>query len=169
MYRAIILASTILLLCGAAAAGGFHDGRWRLDLSPQAAFNSEADAVLIGSLEYEFPAYPHGTLGLRLIPLFIGWDDNTIFGAGVGIATRVYANKEKLNGLYGELALSSILQSECFCNNDSRVNFISEAGVGYKFTNDWHAGLKIQHLSNAGLCDDNGGLNTFGISAGYTF
>lgn len=169
MRQRIMIAWAVLFICATAGAGGFKDGRWRLDISAMAALDSDAGALLLGDLEYEFPAYPHGKIGLRVIPAFIGFDDNTIYGAGVGIATRVYANKQALDGLFGEIAISSILQSECFCRNSSRANFLSEAGIGYKFSNDWHATLKIQHLSNAGLSDDNGGLDSLGISVGYTF
>ncbi|MBI3119935.1 MAG: acyloxyacyl hydrolase, partial [Candidatus Hydrogenedentes bacterium] len=35
--------------------------------------------------------------------------------------------------------------------------------------NNWHATLRVHHLSNAGLSDDNAGANTVNLAVGYRF
>lgn len=158
------------------ASGGlrFEDGRWRLALSGLDVVKSgshayNGDPCFTASIEYEFPAYPHGKLGLRLPLLYLPAAEG-LFGGGFGIATRAYQNKERYDGIFGEVGASVLWLSSDYKDNDSRVNFMLEAGLGYKFpSTDWDVSLRYGHLSNANLGHRNAGVNGIGITLGYTF
>lgn len=47
--------------------------------------------------------------------------------------------------------------------------FRESASIGYRFTPQLSLMATIEHLSNAGLCDDNRGLTNAGLRLGYTF
>jgi len=160
---------TGLFFAAGAQGSWLDDGRWRLELSGIRTIEC-CDEAWYGtaSAEYELPAYPHGKLGLRMYPAFI-YGSEPILGAGLGVATRVYQRGDTYDGLFGEVGVSALWHSHHFEDNSCRVNFLSEAGVGYKFPDGWHVTLKIEHISNGGLGEHNGGLNGLGIAAGYTF
>jgi hypothetical protein len=44
-----------------------------------------------------------------------------------------------------------------------------EAGIGWRFASDWHAAVKYQHISNAGIERPNDGVNGFALTVGFTF
>ena len=156
----------------------FEDGRWRVELSGFGATYSGktsrgGDSLFTASVEYEWPIFARVALGLRAYPLFCYHQhdpQSDIWGAGGGIAGRIYQHKGTLDGWYGEAAASAIWQSDSIEKNSSRVNFLTEPGVGYEFPDtNWHAALKVHHLSNAGLGSENTGTNGLGLSVGYRF
>ena len=123
-----------------------------------------------GSVEYEFPVSKHGKLGLRLYPLFFHEGSDPIYGAGAGLSARLYQHADDYDGLFGEVGVSALWHSREFYDNSTRVNFLSEAGIGYQFPKtDWHVTLKVEHLSNGGLGSENAGINGVGLALGYTF
>lgn len=42
-------------------------------------------------------------------------------------------------------------------------------GVGYRLTPNLNAALHLDHISNAGLCSENEGLDNMGLRLGYSF
>ena len=164
----------------------FDEGRWRIELNGAAGIHSgpndrKGDFLLTGAVEYEFPATQKCTLGLRLLPLFVysqdrpdrDWDERfydgaTLWGGGVGIAGRLYT-KENYQGLFFEIEANALAHDNKITGNSANVNFVTGAGIGYKFNDHWHAVMKYGHISNAGFGADNSGANIVGIGFGYTF
>ncbi len=133
----------------------------------------EEDYFLLAAAEYEWPVQDRITLAARGYPLFfynlrgsVKDRKDDIFGVGVGAALRFYAQEIKSKGFYGEIGSAVLWHDDYMPGNGSKVNFLSDAGIGYDFGNSWAVTLKIFHLSNAGLDDDNAGFDglTFGVS-----
>ncbi|MBN2307685.1 MAG: acyloxyacyl hydrolase, partial [Candidatus Hydrogenedentes bacterium] len=106
-------------------------------------------------------------------PLFV-YDqhepDETLWGGGVGLATRIYRNTETFDGFFAEAGAGLIGHDGKLEGNSASIDFLLEAGVGYRFPDtDWHVALKFNHLSNGGLASSNGGTNGFGLGFGYRF
>lgn len=187
----ILICLTLLLLIlviqeNARGEMRFNEGRWRIELSGAAGIHSgpndrKGDYMVTGTVEYEFPATQKCTLGLRLMPMFIygqdhpdrDWDERyydgaTLWGGGVGIAGRLYV-KENYQGLFFEIEANALAHDNKITGNSSNVNFLTGAGMGYKFNEHWHAVVKYGHISNAGFGADNSGANVVGLGFGYTF
>jgi lipid A 3-O-deacylase len=49
------------------------------------------------------------------------------------------------------------------------ANFRESASLGYRFTEQVSLMATVEHLSNAGLCDQNRGVTNVGIRLGYSF
>lgn len=47
------------------------------------------------------------------------------------------------------------------------LNFRESASIGYRLSAQWNVMLTIDHMSNAGLCDENRGLTNAGVRVGY--
>ena len=176
----------------AMADPGFQDGHWRTEIAVGTGIDSgrdrDGDVLVIGSVEYEFPVTPHVALGLRLLPLvayaqddhndddwyeeiFDDWDydGDTVWGAGFGFATRIYQVAEDQRGIFLELEANALFHANEFNGNGSNINFLTGAGLGYKFKKNFHVTARIEHISNAGLDDDNSGVNAVSLAFGYTF
>lgn len=162
------------------AEGGerFRDGHWRLELSNTAGFREggherQGDVLTNLIAEYEVPLSGRFTVGLRLLPIFLysqgSSSDSPFYGAGFGVASRVYRVKNERRGLFAEIEGHVIAHKNKLRGNSGGVNFLVGAGIGYKFKSDWHTVLKIEHLSNAGLAKHNKGVNLLGLGFGYTF
>ena len=50
-----------------------------------------------------------------------------------------------------------------------RVEGREAASIGYRFAPNWSVLATVEHLSNAGLCDDNRGLTNVGAKLSYHF
>ena len=50
-----------------------------------------------------------------------------------------------------------------------RALFLLGADIGVDLTDKISASVHVQHMSNAGLCDDNEGLDHLGVRVGYRF
>ena len=67
----------LALVSGSAWAGlDMDSGQWRLELSGLSGVHSgstdrSGDFLMLGTVEYEIPASPRCTLGLRLLPLLL--------------------------------------------------------------------------------------------------
>lgn len=168
-------------------------GKWRLELNTnfgvhQGSRDRSGDFSLIGLVDYEVPANARMTLSLRLMPLFVytqdggedgDWlgdlfhnndrNDDTVWGAGVGVVGRIYQKKDVYEGWYGEAGVTAMFHNNEFVGNNSNLNFLTTLGVGYQFKNDWHLQLHYQHISNGSLGSRNSGANTLGIGLGYRF
>lgn len=157
---------------------GFAEGRWRVEFGAATGYHSgrrdrSGDIVVKGSVEYEWPVFARGTLGLRTYPLFTYIQDepsDTLWGGGIGVAMRVYQNADSLDGFYVEGGAGLILHSNHIEGNSATADFLIEGGVGYQFPQtNWHIALQVQHLSNGGLAENNAGANSVGLAVGYTF
>lgn len=163
--------AAMFLVCAVPARGEvrFDEGSWRLELTGLKSLDGD-NYCTTGSVEYEFPASAHGKLGLRMYPLFFFGSDDPAYGAGAGVSARVYQKADEYSGLFGEVGVSALWISRDLHHNSSRLNFLSEAGIGYKFpSSGWHVALKAEHISNAGLGSKNSGLDGIGLAAGFTF
>ncbi|MBI4556573.1 MAG: acyloxyacyl hydrolase [Candidatus Hydrogenedentes bacterium] len=164
-----------LALGSSAQAGSFQDGRLRLEINGVGGIYSgktdrSGDYYVGGSVEYEWAAFKKASLGLRFYPLFVYPEPKPVYGVAGGVTARIYKNQEERNGLFAEVGSAVLWHSRYFKENNSRINFLSEIGVGYQFPkNDWHLALKYHHISNAGLASENAGINGVGLSVGYKF
>jgi hypothetical protein len=150
--------------------------RLRLELAGYRAFESDeatGDYYLQGAAEVEFPVLKHTTLGLRVLPLFLypeGADDATVYGIAGGLTGRLYQDGENYSGLFAEVGASALWHMKEFKLDDSKVGFLGDCGIGYKFRNSgWHLAAKVEHISNGGMGDKNGGISGLGLAVGYSF
>jgi len=156
-------------------------GRWRTDITSSTGTianqcpDREEDYFVLGSVEYEWPICSLTTCSLRGSPLFLynlhgkdNYDSTHIYGAAFGLALRLYEKKD-LTGLFAEVGSSPLWHSDYFLGNSSKLNFITDVGVGYEFKNHISVAAKYFHISNAGLGEHNSGLDAIGISLAYAF
>jgi hypothetical protein len=189
--RSVAIAVALTVSLAAVSAWGeaaFDQGHWRLELSGLAGLDvggsdSTGSFLTSTAVEYEFPFSARCTLGLRLMPLFVyaqdtpgdglcrhaQYDDSSVVGGGAGLALRVYSRNGEYRGWFGEAQVNALGHDGQFNKNSSNLNFLSGIGVGYKFANDWHTVLRIEHISNARLGNDNAGTNLLGLGVGYSF
>lgn len=163
------------------AEGMLSNGEWRLELSGAVDIHSgdadrDGDFYFTGSIEYGWPIFSRAVLGLKTYPLFLyrekddGFgESDLIYGAGAGMCARIYAKRDVQTGLFAEVSIAPIWHSDYLEGNGSRVNFLSEFGVGYDFENDWHVVVKWEHFSNARLSGENAGVNGIALGVGYRF
>ncbi|HDP34595.1 MAG TPA: acyloxyacyl hydrolase [Candidatus Hydrogenedentes bacterium] len=161
-----------------AAEVQWHDGRWQLELSGSAGIHSgssdrSGDYMLKGLVEYEVPFAPRWTLGLRALPVFVYEQDDrgedTVWGGGAGLGLRVYSAKEEYRGWFAELGAHALGHKHRFADNNSNLNFLTSAGIGYKCKAGWHSAVRWEHISNAGIGSDNSGVNVITLGIGYAF
>lgn len=195
LMGAALILGALVPASQSAAEVQFNEGHWRLELSGGLGIDSgsedrSGDVLIQGSAEYEFPATRRLTLGLRLLPIMVytqddeskdhrwhDWwhhedrpdDGDTVVGAGFGFTTRVYQKAEEYRGLFFEVEAMALLHGGEFDGNNSNFNFLTGAGIGYKFKNDWHTVLKYEHISNAGIGEHNRGTNLISLGVGYSF
>ena len=162
----------------AEAGERFRDGNWRLELSNTAGFSSRTrdrrgDLLTNFIVEYEVPLSGRFTVGLRLLPFFLysqgSSNDSSFYGAGFGVVPRVYQVKDEDRGFFAEVGGHVIFHKNKLRGNSGGANFLTGVGVGYKFKSDWHAVVKIEHISNSGLAQSNSGANLLGLGVGHTF
>lgn len=193
-FLALVILAAVATSAPAYAGLNLDEGMWRLELGNsfgvhQGSQDRSGDYNVIGFADYEVPATARTTLGLRLMPLFLynqdvdkdrhrpfrRWfddehnDDDTVWGAGVGLTGRIYQIKDEYRGWYGEIGVTAFVHNNEFAGNNSNLNFLSTFGVGYQFKKNWHVQAHYQHISNASLGSRNSGANTLGIGLGYRF
>ncbi len=69
-------------------------------------------------------------------------------------------------GVYPTLIGESRFGTEDF---GASFQFTSEIGVNLNFCNHWTVGYRFQHMSNAGISNENPGLNTHMAELGFRF
>jgi len=135
--------------------------------------SDESDGVLLSSIfDIGKDLSPKTNLSLRLMPFFGYIQENNIedvAGFGVGGAFRFFFSENQEKGVFTEIHEILCLHEHKFEGNSSNLNFFSAIGIGYKFCPNWDMVLRIGHISNANLKDDNEGTNILGINVGYTF
>lgn len=169
----IRLAPILLVLCAVSTA---QAGELRLEGSAMRMFKTDStklgNTYYSGIAEYEFSVLPSLKLGLRLQPLFLyptKDEEWPMYGLGAGVAGRLYLSPLDSKGLFVEASVTPLWHSNEFVNSTSRIDILSEAGVGYKFGCNVHLTLKVEHLSNMGMADRDAGVNGVGIGAGFSF
>lgn len=177
-YGVAAILVTLAFLAALPAAAGGAEGRWRVEGQGFVTFDTsrtehEGDLFFTGSVEYEMPVLSRGAVGVRFYPLFLldphTGSRETVFGTAAGVTGRVYQKAEVRKGWFAEAGVSALWHSRYFEGNGSRINFMSEFGVGYHFENDVHLSGKYSHISNAGMKKDNAGVNGVGLAVGYSF
>lgn len=198
IHRSVLVALAALASAGAAHAD-FQDGRWRVQVSAQAGVESggvdrSGDVLAMGTVEYEVPLTAHVCYSLKLVPVFGYFQDDedvngildgeagadldalcddeggdSVVGAGVGLGLRVYQKAEEKRGIFLDLGLHALGHAGEFNGNSSNLNFMSGIGLGYQWRNGLSAQLHFDHISNAGLGDENSGTNVLGLGLGYRF
>jgi len=192
MHYAVFTVALTLSAAAAHAEIQFQEGHWRAELSTSFGIHSgsqdrSGDVLVTATVEYEFPTTQRTTLGLRLLPIMFyvqdddnpwrlrDWDErlngdgSTVFGAGAGMSFRFYAKAQEYRGLYFEASGVAFGHKNQFNGNSSNFNFLTGAGVGYKFKNNMHTILKYEHISNAGIGSQNRGVNAVGLGIGFSF
>lgn len=164
------------------------EGMWRLELSGLTGVYSGStdrggDFTLTGAVEYEIPAGTRTTLGLRLLPLFLYdgqevdrefWrcerdDADTVWGGGVGVAGRIYTKAEEYRGFFLEGTANALGHDGKIAGNSANLNFLLSIGGGYQWKCGASVAVRYEHISNAGLANDNDGANSVGLALGYRF
>jgi hypothetical protein len=129
-----------------------------------------ADFYYTGSVEYELGLCPHLTLGIKALPLFYYPGPDTVYGVGGGVTARVYQHKDQYDGLFGEVGGSVLWHSQEFEHDNSKVDFVTGAGLGFQFRKvPLHLTLRVEHISNGGLEHPNHGFNGVGVATGVNF
>ncbi len=95
--------------------------------------------------------------------------DDTVWGAGFGLGARIYQVKNEQRGLFLDLGVSALFHDGEFNGNNSNINFMSGIGVGYQFKFGLNTVVHLDHISNAGLGDENSGANVIGVGLGFRF
>jgi len=185
--RVVFVTAIIAMICvfstGTAEAGvlgdltnGFSEGHWRSEVTVATGIHSgrqsrSGNMLYMANVEYEWPMYARASLGLRAYPLFVYDQDDgdTVTGAGFGLSGRYYFSKESRDGWFAEAGIGLLGHNNKFEGNSGSVNFIPQAGLGYKFQNDWHVTLQLIHFSNAGFAENNSGVNSLGLGIGRAF
>lgn len=192
-YLRLIVLLTAALAATHAHALEFSEGRWRLELSGGPALEEggrdrEGDYFVSGTVDYEIPATPHTTLSLRGMPLFVYEQDevsydsikellrkhespheDTVIGAGFGLAGRVYQKADVYEGFFAEMEVLALGHAGKIEGDDSNIDFLTGVGVGYQFNSHWEALVRFEHISNAGLAAPNSGVNALRLGVGYRF
>lgn len=154
------------------------------------------DMLAMATVEYEVPLTPHVCYSLKLDPIFVFTQDDlsvsevfdheagvdlkdldfhearggdTVLGGGVGLGLRVYQKAEGKRGLFLDLGVHTLVHDGEINGNSSNLNFMSGLGLGYQFKGGLSAQLHFDHISNAGLGDQNSGTNVLGLGVGFRF
>lgn len=175
-----LLLFTAAALCPREATAGplyFEDGRWKIEVAGygtvSASDRSHRDEFYgTLALEYEVPMFQRATMGLRAMPLFLydeGGDAGLIYGVGGGLAFRYYLRGETRSGPFAEVGSTLMWHHKEFTDSDGRLDFLSFAGLGYRWDAGVQVSLRYEHISNGGLFKENVNINAVGLAIGYTF
>ena len=86
-----------------------------------------------------------------------------------GCCGKVLCGAGWIPGLFGELGAHAIGHSGQFRGNDSNLNFLISAGVGWQFANDLFVVARFEHISNADISHHNAATNLVALGLGYRF
>jgi len=149
-------------------------GRWRCEFTGVPVYpgkhDRDGDFYFTGYIEREWMVTDHAAAGIHFYPLFVYHDDGPFYGTAIGVDGRWYMDKATGTGWFLEAGESLLWTSDYFEGNSSRINFLSEVGVGYQCREtNWHVTLKFQHISNADTAAENDGVNGPALALGYRF
>ena len=116
--------------------------------------------------------YQHSLIGRLFSPdqhfgisVNLNDDTNVVYS---GLTWTLYRNdyfflEAALGGALHDGSLSDIIDASYGC----RANFRSAGSLGVIISPNWHVLFTVDHMSNAGLCDENRGLTNAGVRLGY--
>lgn len=91
----------------------------------------------------------------------------------IGFTPVFRFQRDDKKGFYGEAGVGVNLFSSLYNNNGKKLStafqFGDHIGTGYVFANGVDVGLKLQHFSNGGIKQPNGGVNFAVVKAAYHF
>jgi len=91
----------------------------------------------------------------------------------IGFTPVFRFQRDDKKGFYGEAGVGVHLFSELYNNNGKQLStafqFGDHVGGGYVFANGLDLGLKLQHFSNGGIKEPNGGQNFAVLRVAYHF
>lgn len=155
-----------------------QDASWRFEVAGGGALpggsrkaERDGDIMFTGTVDYEIPFMAYGAFGPRLMPIFV-YDQrraDVLVGGGGGLAIRVYHVKDEQRGFFLEGEALVLGHYHRFRKDGSHIDFITGGGVGYKCRAGWHAIVKFEHISNAGISSDNSGVNVLSAGIGWSF
>lgn len=91
----------------------------------------------------------------------------------IGLTPVFRFQRDDKKGFYAEAGVGVHLFSSLYNNNDKKLStafqFGDHIGAGYVFSNGVDVGLKLQHFSNGGIKQPNGGVNFAVLKAAYHF
>jgi hypothetical protein len=167
MARAVIV--LLLLLSQPALAA---EGEWGLAFA-RGADSADTDVV---RLTYRHPLKDNGAWWMpSQLQLGVGvWRVPDIRGTTRRFdvsATPVWRTDVPWG--YAEAGIGVYLLSKTINNDDTRVpsslEFGSHIGTGVRVGKDLSVGVAVQHLSNAGIKQPNGGINLWLVTASFAF
>ncbi|MDE3009636.1 MAG: acyloxyacyl hydrolase [Pseudomonadota bacterium] len=101
--------------------------------------------------------------------------NHDVTDVGITPVWRVTERERSAIAPYGELAVGAhyISEHRIYSGRDMSTHFQFGdhvgAGVSFGEQHAWDLGLRLQHMSNAGLKNPNPGINFYQIRAGYHF
>ncbi|MDY7577877.1 acyloxyacyl hydrolase [Herbaspirillum sp. RTI4] len=91
----------------------------------------------------------------------------------IGLTPVFRFQRDDKKGFYGEAGIGVHLMSQVYNNNDRHFStafqFGDHVGTGYVFANGLDLGIRLQHFSNGGIKQPNGGVNFAVVRAAYHF
>ncbi|EEC66864.1 hypothetical protein OsI_33362 [Oryza sativa Indica Group] len=91
----------------------------------------------------------------------------------LGLTPVLRFQRDDGKGFYGEAGIGVHLFSKLYRNNDKVLStafqFGDHVGAGYVFSNGLDLGIRLQHFSNGGIKQPNGGVNFAVARVAYKF
>ncbi len=165
----------VIALLPAGMVRAAEDNNWEVGFQAGPSFNNhdgafgQYEALMNYRLPWRWDAGPVG-LGMRVIStlgsLHGGGDVGAIGSLGLGF---VLGDGHDLNLRIGSAA--TVMTEDKYGNEDlgTHFQFTSHIGVTYRFWNELSARVRVQHMSNAGLSDENPGVNIIMFGMHYAF
>lgn len=170
---ALLIAAFALPRSAAAEVGlpSADNGRVRLELWGGDTFTGRGewlhDAYVAHAVEFEWMLWPHVSMGLRAIPVLVYLDDPPIVGSALGFTNRLYWNGAG-TGFYVGPQIALLAHYGRFDGNSAFLNLMSSLELGYRWTAlPLRLGVKLEHVSNAGLARENRGWNGLALLLGW--
>lgn len=185
MIRTVVFAAAVLFAGSIAQAAD-------MSRMPKMASSSFLHELRFGVMDHDRWSPEKNSADINLEAVFAkplrasGWPDLLLpyLHVGGSVNTRGYTSHayagftwkaDLFAGLFAELTFGGAVhnghsdpgpkQNALGCN----VLFRESASLGYKIDQRWRVMGTVEHLSNAGLCNNNRGLTNMGVRAGYAF
>ena len=171
----LILILTVINPVAADTGSAPNETRWEIGAQAGPSFNDkdasfgQYEALLNYKLPWRWEVgFTH--LGMRVIStlgsLHGGGDVGAIGSLGLGF---VLGDGHDLNLRIGSAATYMTEDEYGDENLGTHFQFTSHIGLTYRFWDELSARFRVQHMSNAGLSDDNPGVNIIMFGLHYAF
>lgn len=130
-------------------------------------FNNDGDDGAVFSAEYRFRPFSQRPVASFAFGAAADVSENGDVFIGAGLWTRWQWN----SGWFVDASIMPGLFDEGSAENDlgSTFNFRSLLGVGYRLDNGNAVSAAVSHISNAGLADENPGVNMLSVRYHISF